>query len=116
MWSPSETRSRGRTPTVSDQGVWVSTFYSGTVALIDPSTRTIAKKLTLPGQASGLLFAGGALWASVYSGGEVVKIDPQAAKVVRSVTVGVRPRDLVSDGDHIWVVNEVSNSVSRIAP
>ena len=101
---------------VSDRGVWVSTFYSGTVALIDPATRAIATRLTLPGQASGLLFAAGALWASVYDRAEVVRIDPGASRIVGSVAVGVKPRDLVSDGSSIWVVNELSDSVSRITP
>jgi YVTN family beta-propeller protein len=101
---------------VSDNAVWISTFYSGTVAALDPASGAIEKKLRLPGEASGLLFAAGSLWASVYDRSEVVQIDPQTAKIVRTVDVGAKPRDLAFDGSVIWVVNEASNSASRIEP
>lgn len=94
----------------------MSTFYSGTVALIDPSSRAIVSKLTVPGEASGLLFADGSLWASVYNVDEVVRIDPAQAKIVRTVQAGIRPRDLAFANGSIWVVNEISDSVSHFAP
>lgn len=101
---------------ISDRGVWVSTFYSGIVALIDPSSRAIVSRLRLPGHASGLLFAAGSLWASVYDQSEVVRIDPATAKILRAVKVGAAPRDLTFAAGSIWVVDEISDAVSHFAP
>jgi DNA-binding beta-propeller fold protein YncE len=99
---------------VSPEGVWVSTFYSGTIALIDPATRSVVRKFDLPGQASGLAFTGGALWASEYNRARVVELDPATGKVTRTVAVGAKPRDLAFDGTSLWVVSEGANTISKL--
>jgi DNA-binding beta-propeller fold protein YncE len=100
---------------VSPEGVWVSTFDSGTIALIDPAKRSVVRKFDLPGQASGLTFSGGALWASEYNRARVVQLDPSTGKVTRTVAVGAKPRDLAFDGSSLWVVSESANTISKIA-
>jgi len=96
-------------------GLWVSTFYAGLVAKVDPQSGAILARVQLPGQGSGLLAAAGSLWASVYNAGQVVRIDPVSGKIVATYDAGVEPRALAFDGTAVWVVDEGSNLVSRIA-
>jgi len=36
--------------------------------------------------------------------------------VLKRVPVGSQPRDLVYDGSNVWVVNQRSDSLSRLSP
>jgi len=97
-------------------GMWATTFDSGTIALVDSSTRAIVRKATAPGQVAGAALAAGSLWVSLYDRGEVVEVDPATLTVTRTVSVGLRPRTIVSANGSLWVVNELSGTVSRFAP
>ena len=101
---------------VAPDGVWAVTYDSGTVALVDPSTRTLVRRGTVAGHASGVVLDSGALWVSVYDRDEVVRLDPATLRVTRTVSVGARPRTVASAAGSLWVVNEFSGSVSRFAP
>ena len=96
--------------------MWATTFDSGTIALVDSSTRAIVRKATAPGQVAGAALAAGSLWVSLYDRGEVVEVDPATLTVTRTVSVGLRPRTIVSANGSLWVVNELSGTVSRFAP
>jgi len=95
-------------------GMWVCTYYAGTVAFVDPASREIVKRLTLGDNCSGIAYAAGAVWASRTQRGQVVKIDPASAKIVGAISVGSRPRDIAFGANSLWVVNEGSSTVSRI--
>jgi len=97
-------------------GMWATTFDSGTVALIDSSTRALVRTGTVPGHASGAVLAGGSLWVSLYDRSQVVALDPATLRITRRVDVGTEPREIVMAGGSLWVVNELSGTVSRFAP
>lgn len=96
-------------------GIWVSTYESATVALVDPSSRTVVRSVHLPGRGGGVAVAAGSVWASVYDGAKVLRVDPAAARIVDSVVVGVQPREIAVGGGALWVVDQGSDAVSRIA-
>jgi virginiamycin B lyase len=101
---------------IDASGVWVVTFYDGVLARIDPTTRAVAFRTTLGGRGGGVLVAGGSVWATVYDGALLQRHDPSTGRLVGSVRVGVQPREIASGAGSLWVVNQVSDSVSRVAP
>jgi virginiamycin B lyase len=98
----------------AQDGLWVCTYYAGTVAFVDPAGRQVTKHLTLGDNCSGIAYAAGSVWASRTQRGQVVKIDPTTAKIAGAVNVGSRPRDIAFGANSLWVVNEGSGTVSRI--
>ncbi|HKB19942.1 MAG TPA: hypothetical protein VKC65_02935 [Gaiellaceae bacterium] len=98
----------------AQDGLWVCTYYAGTVALVDPGSRQIVRRLTLRDNCSGIAVAAGSVWASRTQRGQIVQIDPATVKVTAAIQVGSRPRDITFGASSLWVVNEGSGSVSRI--
>jgi virginiamycin B lyase len=98
----------------AQDGLWVCTYYAGTVAFVDPAGRHVTKHLILGDNCSGIAYAAGSVWASRTQRGQVVKIDPTTAKIAGTVNVGSRPRDIAFGANSLWVVNEGSGTVSRI--
>jgi DNA-binding beta-propeller fold protein YncE len=76
----------------------------------------VVTRVQTPGQASGVLAAGGSVWVSNYDLGTVSRFDVTAGKFVKSYRVGRKPRALAGAGGAIWVANQSSNSVSRVSP
>src|SRR5262245_8585500 len=98
----------------AQDGMWVCTYYAGTVALVDPASRQVAKRLAIGDNCSGVAYDAGAVWASRTQRGQIVQIDPATVKVTAAIQVGSRPRDITFGASSLWVVNEGSGSVSRI--
>src|ERR671934_172142 len=45
-------------------GLWVTTYYAGIVARIDPAKAKVVRRLQVSGNASGVTFARGSVWVS----------------------------------------------------
>jgi streptogramin lyase len=101
---------------VSTNAVWSTSFYGRTLLRIDPARRSVTRRIHLPGQGSGVLVRGGSVWVSAYDANVVLELDAASGRTLRRVRVGSEPRDLAWDGRALWSVNQLSDSVSRVAP
>jgi streptogramin lyase len=94
-------------------GIWVTTF-SGIAALVDPTTRAVTRRRTLPGQGSGIAFGAGSVWASAYRADLVVRLDPATGAVLGAVRTGAAPRESVVVGATLWVIDQDDGAVTPI--
>lgn len=94
-------------------GIWVTTF-SGTAALVDPATRVVSRRRTLPSQGSGIALGGGSVWASAYGAGLVVRLDPATGALLGAVRTGAGARESVVVDGTLWVCDESDGAVTPI--
>jgi len=99
--------------TDTPNGLWVCTF-DGTADRIDPSSRTAARRVKLPGRASGIAFAGGVVWVSLYDLRLVADLDPATGALLGAVHTGAQPRDSVAAAGQVWVADQASAQLTPI--
>jgi DNA-binding beta-propeller fold protein YncE len=96
------------------RGLWVATYDGHVLALIDPVTAAIVRRVAFGGTGGGVAYAAGSLWVSDYGYGRVVRLDPATGKTLKSLRVGVEPRDLVLAAGRLWVVEQGSSDVRAV--
>lgn len=96
-------------------GLWATTF-DGIAARIDPTMRTVTRRVRLPGRGSGIAFAAGRVWASAYDRRIVVALDPSSGAYAAAVHTGARPRESLVLGATLWVVDQGSGALTPVAP
>ncbi len=101
---------------IAPDAVWATSFSRGTLLKIDPVARRVLRRVRLGGEGAGVLVLGRSVYASVYDAGLVVRVNAATGRIVERLRVGSKPRDIVFDGRTIWVVNQGSNTVSRVKP
>ncbi len=94
-------------------GIWLSTFSSA-VGLLDPGSRTISHRRTLPGRGSGITYAGGSIWSSDYDDGYVLRLDPRTGALVGATRTGSQPRESAAAGGVLWVLDQADGDVSPV--
>jgi YVTN family beta-propeller protein len=94
-------------------GLWVSTF-DGTAARVDPASRAVARRVTLPGPGSGITYANGLVWVSIFDRTYVVQLAAATGALVGAVHTGSRPRESVVVGNVLWVLDEGSGKLTPI--
>jgi YVTN family beta-propeller protein len=94
-------------------GLWVSTF-DGTAARVDPASRAVTRRVTLPGRGSGIAYASGVVWVSVFDGTYVVQLAAATGSLVGAVHTGSRPRESLVVGNALWVLDEGSGKLTPI--
>jgi len=96
-------------------GLWASTF-GGTAALVDTGSRRVVRRVRLPGQGSGIAYAGGQVWVSVYDRRYALALDPATGAFLAAVHAGVQPRDSLVVGSTLWVLDQLTGALVPITP
>lgn len=73
---------------LSSDAVWAVALYGQTLVRIDPATSQVVTRVKTPGQASGVLAAGGSVWVSNYDRATVSRFDVARGRFVKSYRVG----------------------------
>jgi virginiamycin B lyase len=114
--------------TIGPTGVWVSNYYNGTLARVDPTTNGVLSSLQAGADTENvaparLIFAEGSLWVDVDEydqtgatllGVSVRRIDPTSGAFVATIRAGSSIGDLVTSPGAIWVSSFKDGTVSRI--
>jgi streptogramin lyase len=96
-------------------GIWASTF-DGTAALVDTTARRVVRRVSLPGQGSGIAYAGGRVWVTVYDRRYVLALDPATGRFVAAVHAGLQPRESLVVGSTLWVLDQSGGAVVPVTP
>jgi streptogramin lyase len=96
-------------------GLWASTF-GGTAALVDTGARRVVRRIPLPGQGSGIAYAGGRVWVTVYDARYVLALDPAKGTFLAAVHAGVQPRDSLVVGSTLWVCDQLTGALVPVTP
>ena len=98
----------------SGDSVWMVTDKRGTLARIDPSTKSVRQHVSLPPGSYNLVFSAGTVWATQVEGNLLTAVEAETGKVMESVVVGPNPRFLVAGGGSVWTLNQGDGTVSRV--
>ena len=97
-----------------DGAIWVANQNAGTVARIDPVTRSAVQTVQVGSVPTSIAVGAGAVWVSNNDGGTVSRIDPTVNRVVQTIAVGNAPTGLAVGDGSVWVVNSSDGTLSRI--
>jgi DNA-binding beta-propeller fold protein YncE len=102
----------------SADAVWVTSYRTGRIDRIDPSTNQVTKRIELVGQPCGIALApDGRIWVAELSRGRVVGLDPGTGTVVHEIGhLGPQLWDLKAGFGSIWVTDRDKHVLLRIAP
>ena len=92
--SPIEVGSDADGISLTADAVWAVALYGQALVRIDPATSQVVTRVKTPGQASGVLSAGGSVWVSNYDRGTVSRFDVARGRFVKSYRVGDQPRGI----------------------
>jgi len=100
---------------VGPDGVWLAAGVR--LWRVDPDTAQVTSAGPLPGRATVLQDAGGAVWTTVTmtGGGRLVRVDPVAGKITAEAPVGPAPSALTVASDSAWVTDSVDQSILRFS-
>jgi hypothetical protein len=100
---------------VGPDGVWLAAGVR--LWRIDPDTATVATSTRLPGAATALQDAEGAVWATVTvdGGGRLVRVDPVTARPAAQAPVGPSPSALTAAAGSAWVTDSLDQSILRFS-
>jgi sugar lactone lactonase YvrE len=100
---------------VGPDGVWLAAGLR--LWRVDPDTAQVAAAAPLPGRATALEDAGGAVWSTVTTtgGGRLVRVDPATGKIAAQAPVGPSPSALTVATDSAWVTDSVDQSILRFS-
>jgi YVTN family beta-propeller protein len=99
---------------LAPDAAWVSTYSDGVVARVDPGSRRVTRRFRLGARLGGIAVDGASVWVSLYDQALVEQLDASTGAVLRAVRVGHEPRELVIAAGSLWVVDQGSDSVSRV--
>jgi hypothetical protein len=91
--------------------LWIATLEG--VTIVTPGSPFTMQKVTVPGDAQGILYDGANIWVTTHYGDALQKLDANGS-VIQTVTVGQFPGYPVFDGTNIWVPNITSDSVTVV--
>jgi YVTN family beta-propeller protein len=99
---------------LAPDAAWVSTYSDGVVARVDPGSHRVTRRFRLGARLGGIVVDGTSVWVSLYDEALVEQLDGRTGAVLRAVRVGREPREMVIAAGSLWVVDQGSDSVSRI--
>lgn len=82
--------------------LWVTSEAASSLTLIDTSTNTILRTLTMPGVARGVSVGPAEVFVAV-GGGDIAVIDPDEPEEFSVVSVGGAPYDVAATEGGVWV-------------
>jgi hypothetical protein len=92
----------------------VSIWAGTTKAIIEiTSGGAVFTRVSSIGNITNIIYANGYIWAADDTNNVVHKVNTSTYTDTQ-ITVGTTPQDLVYDGAHIWVINNGSNTLTRI--
>jgi hypothetical protein len=100
---------------VGPDGVWLAAGPH--LWRIDPDTAAVATTAQLPGAATALQDAEGAVWATVTAdgGGRLVRVDPVTGASAAEAPVGPSPSALTVAAGSAWVTDSLDQSILRFS-
>jgi streptogramin lyase len=106
----------------SDDGVWVTGYWTDQLVRIDPASNRVAARLILPDGPSGIAIADGAVWVTSTIAGELIKIDPSTNQILATIPLncpatclqGSLPLTVATTGDALWVRTTGDGLVVRV--
>jgi YVTN family beta-propeller protein len=78
---------------------------AGTVARIDPVTRSAVQTVEVGSVPTSIAVGAGAVWVRNNDDGTVSRIDPTVNRVVRTIAVGNAPTGVAVGDGSVWLVN-----------
>jgi YVTN family beta-propeller protein len=100
--------------TAGDGAIWVANQNAGTVARIDPVTRSVVQTVEVGSVPTGIAIGGGAVWVSNNDGGTLSRIEPTVNQVVQTIPVGNAPTGVAVGYGSVWVANSGDGTLDRI--
>ena len=100
--------------TAGDGAIWVANQNAGTVARINPVTRSVVQTIEVGSVPTGIAVGAGAVWVTNNDDGTVSRIDPIVNRVVQTITVGNAPTGVAVGDGSVWVANSSDGTLSRI--
>jgi DNA-binding beta-propeller fold protein YncE len=82
--------------------LWVTSELAGSVTVIDTTTNSIQRTLTMPGAARGISAGANEMVVAIGSG-DVALIDPDNPDEFRQISVGAAPYDVAASDAGVWV-------------
>jgi streptogramin lyase len=106
----------------SDNGIWVTGYWTDQLVRIDPSSNTVTARLILPDGPSGIAIADGAVWVASTIAGDLIKIDSSSNQIVATIPLncptncfqGSLPLTLAMTRDALWVRTTGDGLVIRV--
>ena len=95
--------------------IWSAASGSGSVAKIDPATNTVVATVNTGGTPHSLVAGSGRMWVTLSNSSSIRSIDSSTNALGAPITVGTQPFGIVFTGN-LWVMNNASNSVSKLVP
>jgi len=100
--------------TASPGSLWLVTDTAGTLARIDPVTRKVRQRVSLPPGSYNPLYYRGVVWVTNASGAAVTAVDAATGRVVTSIATGPNPRFLTAGGGAIWTLDQGDGALTKI--
>ncbi len=102
---------------LSDQDrVAVSSEFSQSIFLVDPSSITVTEKIAVGGTPQGLLSYDGKLYIAEADSNTICVYNLQTGRILKRINVGNGPRRLLENNEHIYVTNYDSQTISVLLP
>jgi DNA-binding beta-propeller fold protein YncE len=95
--------------------VWVTLGFQHAIALVDPETNEIARRIEVGGDPYGIAFDGSNLWIANFQVNEVVRVDPESGDIVARFDVA-GPTEIAVGENAIWVSEHFEGRAARIDP
>lgn len=102
--------------TPSANGIWVTLAYQGAVALIDPVTNTVTRRIAVDGAPYSFVEDGDDLWIVDYENSTVLRIDIATGEELLRVEGISGPIEIAVAFDSVWVADHASQYVFRLDP
>lgn len=99
----------GQSIELGRDGVWVTLAAQHAVALMDPRTGEIVRRVDVDGEPYDVVEARGALWIADYERSQVYRYDLDREAVVAAISV-TRPTDIVFSAGSLWAPAHVGRA------
>lgn len=93
---------------VSENRLYISSLYSPSIAVVDPTTYQITSQIYVGGGTEQMVRVGDYLFACSWSmNNQIYRIDTRTDRLVDSLTVAQQPNSMVADKDNkLWVLSD----------
>ena len=100
----------------SAEGIWVALAYQRAVALIDPVTNTVVRRIEVDGAPYSLAVDGESLWIADFENSAVLRIDTATGEELLRTSVVSGPLEIAIGFDSVWVADHDTPYVFRLDP
>lgn len=100
--------------TASLDSVWLVIDKAGTLARIDPASRRVRQRLSLPPGSYNPLYYRGVVWVTDAEGAVVTAVDAASGAALATIPTGPNPRFLAAGVGAIWTLDQGDGSLTEI--